>query len=102
MKVILWPSYATESRLIRNILLTTNFDILPRLKTRESHGAAPLDWDIRGCSLPLFLRLESARQVVKVDSGLCQPDPREEFIWYPSVSNSGANRAEPFERVVIS
>jgi len=28
------------------------FDILPRLKTRESHGTAPLDWDIRVCSLP--------------------------------------------------
>jgi hypothetical protein len=22
------------------------FDVLPRLKTRESHGTAPLSWDI--------------------------------------------------------
>jgi len=25
---------------------TPAFDVLPRLKTRESHGTAPLSWDI--------------------------------------------------------
>ena len=30
-----------------------NVEILPRLKTRESYGTAPLDWDISVCSLPL-------------------------------------------------
>ena len=34
-------------------LILIHFDILPSLKTRESHGTAPLSWDIRVCSLPL-------------------------------------------------
>jgi len=46
----------TELTTIAFDIKTTGFqtgvDILPRLKTRESHGTAPLDWDIRVCSLP--------------------------------------------------
>ncbi len=29
------------------VVVRGKLDILPRLKTRESHGTAPLDWDIR-------------------------------------------------------
>ena len=31
----------------------SHIDILLRVNAEESHGTAPLDWDIRVCSLPL-------------------------------------------------
>jgi hypothetical protein len=43
---------ATPKNVVQRAVLVSpgaagrGFDILPRLKTRESHGTAPLSWDI--------------------------------------------------------
>ena len=57
-------------------------DILLRVNSEESHGTAPLRWVgiLRFAVYHLCPRLESSGEVMKVDSGLCQPAGTPIFV----------------------